>query len=106
MALESYTINNDGTWVQITSAGEGGSIWPSEEMDYRTTLGMDIRVWHTSEGTDPNTDSETALTQSRRLYPTRYDNSNIFSFSADGTSDIYWAYLANGAEVIVVADVI
>jgi len=84
--IQKYEI--DGTaWVAITSAGESGSCWVSLESN--NLLGA-CRIYHSSTAVPTLDDIELGYP----VYIPKGTNTKV-SFSADDTSDIYYAIVDN-----------
>lgn len=98
--ITKYTITNTA-WTAISSAGEQGSCWLSEDgEDFSGTV--DIRVINSATGTPTDAD----LTLAKRVYKPN-GNTDVLSISADSASDIFYARAKNsGDQAALLVDVI
>lgn len=101
MAITSYTITNSA-WTAITTAGQEGSCWLSEDEDGQSAVGKgDIRIFNTA---GVPTDADLLL--GKRVYKPS-GNTDVLTISADSGSDVFYARAKNsGDEAVLLVDVV
>jgi hypothetical protein len=86
----------DTSWTPITTAGQSGSCWLDEQNDGLAGK-SDARIFHSS--TPPEA---TDVTKAKRVYKP-IGNNDIMIITADSSSDIYYARMANAGDTAVIS---